>query len=53
MQVEWLKNWLTGNGTPANPQDAENYAPEYSDRLGWIDANMQSRTNFAPPPTII
>ena len=52
MQVEWLKNWLTGNGTPANPQDAENFAPQYSDRLGWIDANMQSRTNFAPPPTI-
>ena len=52
MQVEWLKNWLTGNGTPANTQDAENYAPEYSDRLGWLDANMQSRTNFTPPPSI-
>ena len=52
MQVEWLKNWLTGNGTPANSQDAENYAPEYSDRLGWLDANMQSRTNFSPPPDI-
>ena len=34
MQVEWLKNWLTGNGTPANSQDAENYAPEYSDPFG-------------------
>lgn len=53
MQVEWLKNWLTGNGTPANSNDAQNYAPEYSDRLGWIDANMQSRTNFSPPPEIL
>lgn len=53
MQAEWLKNWLTGNGTPANSADAQNYASQYSDRLGWLDANMQNRTNFAPPPTIL
>lgn len=53
MQTEWLKNWLTGNGTPANSADAQNYASQYSDRLGWLDANMQNRTNFAPPPTIL
>ena len=52
MQVEWIKNWLTGNGTPANSQDALNYAPEYSNRLGWIDDNIQIRTGFSQPPEI-
>ena len=52
MQVQWLKNWLTGNGTPANSLDALNYAPEYSDRLGWIDENIQTRTGYFSPPSI-
>lgn len=52
MQVQWLKNWLTGNGTPYNAMDALNYAPQYSDRLGWIDENIQTRTGYFSPPSI-
>lgn len=50
MQVEWLKNWLTGTGTPSGACAAEAYAPQYSDRLGWMDNNLQSRTGFSLPP---
>jgi len=51
MQVEWLKNWLTGTGTPSGSCAAEAYAPQYSDRLGWIDNNMEARTGASVPPT--
>ncbi len=50
MQVEWLKNWLTGQGTPSGSCAAAAYAPQYSDRLGWIDDHMDDRTGAAPPP---
>ncbi len=52
MQVEWMKNWLTGTGIPSNSQDAQNYGIEFSDRLGWIDVNMKNRTGFGVPPQI-
>ncbi len=54
MQVEWLKNWLTGEGTKPDETDCSNFAfgSDYSDRLGWLDANMQARTGFAPAPNI-
>ena len=51
MQVEWLKNWLTGTGTPSGSCATEAYAPQYSDRLGWIDANMGNRTGAGAPPS--
>lgn len=37
MEVEWLKTWLTGNGTAPG---------DYSDRLYWFDHHLAS----APPP---
>jgi hypothetical protein len=52
MQVEWMKNWLTGNGTPSGTCAAEAYAPQYADRLGWLDENMDNRTGAAPPPSL-
>lgn len=51
MQVEWLKNWITGTGTPSGACAAEAYAPQYSDRLGWMDANIHNRTGFSAPPS--
>ena len=51
MQVEWLKNWLTGTGTPTGTCAAAAYAPQYADRLGWIDDNMGTRTGASPPPS--
>ena len=50
MQVEWLKNWLTGGGTPSGSCAAEAYAPQYADRLGWIDEHMDDRTGAGAPP---
>jgi hypothetical protein len=50
MEVEWFKNWLTGNGTPSGSCAAAAYIPQYSDRLGWIDANMGTLTSASPPP---
>lgn len=52
MQAEWLKNWLTGTGTPTGSCAAEAYAPQYSDRLGWIDDNMEDRTGAGAPPSL-
>ncbi len=52
MQLEWLKNWLTGNGTPSGSCAAAAFAPQYSDRLGWIDAQMDDRTGAARPPAL-
>ena len=43
MEVEWIKNWLTGLGTPA---PGETYDPLYTDRFGWIDNNI----GYAFPP---
>lgn len=37
MEIEWLKTWLTGNGTAPGT---------YSDRLWWFDHNLASD----PPP---
>jgi hypothetical protein len=51
MQAEWLKNWLTGTGIPTGTCAAEAYAPQYSDRLGWIDDNMDNRTGAGAPPS--
>lgn len=50
MQVEFLKNWLTGAGTPSGPCDNFYYSSTYSDRLGWIDANLGTLTGAAAPP---
>jgi len=44
MEVEWTKNWLTGEGTPA---PGETYYPDYTDRVGWMDDNM----GFEDPPS--
>jgi len=44
MEVEWTKNWLTGEGTPA---PGETYDPDYTDRVGWIDTNIA----YAAPPS--
>jgi hypothetical protein len=52
MQVEWMKNWLAGNGTPSGSCAAEAYAPQYSDRLGWLDEHMDDRTGATPPPSL-
>ncbi|MBN2685501.1 MAG: lamin tail domain-containing protein, partial [Pontiellaceae bacterium] len=50
MQVEFLKNWLTGEGTPAGPCEDFYYSSLYADRLGWIDANMESLAGAGAPP---
>lgn len=50
MQVEWLKNWLTGTGTPSGSCAAAAYAPQFADRLGWIDDHMGERTGCVRPP---
>lgn len=52
MQVEWLKNWLTGKGSPSGSCAIAAFGDPYSDRLGWIDANIEGQTGFSPPPTI-
>lgn len=54
MQVEWLKNWLTGQGNKPDETACSNFAygADYSDRFGWLDENMQARTGFAPAPDI-
>ena len=52
MEVEFLKNWLTGQGTPSGTCDNFYYASTYSDRLGWIDANMGTLTAAAAPPAL-
>ena len=52
MQAEWLKNWLTGTGTPTGTCAAEAYVPQYSDRLGWLDDNMDNRTGAGAPPSL-
>ncbi len=51
MEVEFLKNWLTGQGTPSGACDNFYYASTYSDRLGWMDVNMGTLTAAAAPPT--
>lgn len=52
MQVEFLKNWLTGQGTQSGACDNFYYASTYSDRLGWIDANMGALTGAGAPPAL-
>ena len=52
MQVEFLKNWLTGQGTQSGSCDNFYYTSTYSDRLGWIDANMGSLTGAGAPPAL-
>ena len=51
MQVEFLKNWLTGEGTQSGPDEDFYYSSTYSDRLGWIDANMGNLTGAGTPPS--
>jgi hypothetical protein len=50
MQVEFLKNWLTGLGTQAGSAEDFYYSSTYSDRLGWMDANMGNLTGAGAPP---
>jgi len=52
MQVEWMKNWLAGNGTPSGSCAVAAYAPQYADRLGWIDNNIPIRTGAGAPPAL-
>ena len=51
MQVEWLKNWLTGDGIASGSAKEIFYSSIFSDRFGWIDSNIYSRTGFYEPPT--
>ncbi len=50
METEWLKNWFTGQGTPAA---GEWYIATHSDRLGHLDALWASNRNIAAPPTLL
>ncbi|MBN2702667.1 MAG: lamin tail domain-containing protein, partial [Pontiellaceae bacterium] len=50
MQVEFLKNWLTGEGTPASPCEDFYYSSPYADRLGWIDDHIGTLTGADTPP---
>ena len=52
MQVEFLKNWLTGEGIQSGSVEDFYYSSTYSDRLGWIDANMGSLTGAGTPPSL-
>jgi hypothetical protein len=47
MEIEWFKNWFTGQGTPA---PGETYEPLYADRVGWIDTNIGYAFGYAFPP---
>jgi hypothetical protein len=50
METEWLKNWLTGQGTPA---PGESYIADYTDRADIIDNFWGSNRNIARPPTLL
>jgi len=52
MQVEWLKNWLTGTGTQSGSCDNFYYTTDYSDRLGWIDDHIDNVTGSVAPPAL-
>ncbi|MBW8002451.1 MAG: PASTA domain-containing protein [Planctomycetes bacterium] len=49
MELEWLKNWFTGQGTPTG---AEWYIADYSDRMGNLDAYWASNRNMVAPPSL-
>ena len=50
MEIEWLKNWFNGQGTPAA---GEWYLATHSDRLGNLDALWAYNRNLAAPPRML
>ncbi len=51
MEIQWLKNWFTGNGTEDPNEPA--YDPDYTDRLEWIDSHWGPERDIPAPPTLL
>ena len=48
-EIEWLRNWFNGQGTPAG---LESYNSSYSDRLNWLDLLWAEDRKICSPPIL-
>jgi len=51
MEVEWLRNWFNGQGTPA-PGESYSIYSEYSDRMGNLDDFWLADRDINEPPDL-